>query len=129
MNRRRSGFSLVEVIVAMTILSGTLLGFAYIAQRFTRSNTEVLVRTMASEIATARIEQIKGARAYGTLVSTYNGVTEAWSGTHPWAGFSRRTVVARNGPTASNDYVTVTVIVSGRALNPAIRRTTSIAAF
>lgn len=126
---RRSGFSLVEVIVAMTILTGSLLGFAYVAQKFTRSNSEVLTRTLGSEIATARIEQIKGARSYSTLVSTYNGVTETWSGTNPWSGFTRRTVVARTGPTATNDFVTVTVIVSGRALNPAIRRTTSIAAF
>lgn len=129
MTRRRRGFSLVEVIVAMTILTGALLGFAAVAQKFTRSNGDVLVRTMASEIATARIEQVKGWRSYSTLVSTYNNVSESWSGTHAWAGFSRRTVVARTGPTATADYVTVTVIVSGRGLNPVIRRTTSIAAF
>lgn len=129
MRRARRGFSLVEVIVAMTILTGALLGFAMVAQKFTRSNADVLVRTMGSEIATARIEQIKGARTYGTLVSTYNGVTESWSGTNAWSGFSRRTVVTRTGPTTTADYVTVTVVVSGRGLNPTIRRTTSIAAF
>lgn len=129
MIRRRQGFSLVEVIVAMTILTGSLLGFAYVAQRFTRSNSDILSRTLGSEVATARIEQIKGARPYATLVSTYNGVTESWSGTSQWSGFTRRTVVSRTGPSASNDFVTVTVIVSGRALNPVIRRTTSIAAF
>ena len=129
MNRRRQGFSLVEVIVAMTILTGSLLGFAYIAQRFMRSNADVLSRTMGSEVATARIEQIKGTRSYATLVSTYNGVSETWTGTHEWSGFTRRTVVTRTGPNASNDFLTVTVIVSGRALNPAVRRTTSIAAF
>jgi prepilin-type N-terminal cleavage/methylation domain-containing protein len=129
MRRSRSGFSLVEVIVAMTILTGALLGFAAVAQKFTRSNTDVLTRTMASEIANARIEQIKGARPYATLVSTYNNVSESWSGTNAWAGFARRTVVTRTGPSATADYVTVTVIVSGRGLNPVIRRTTSIAAF
>lgn len=80
-------------------------------------------------MATARIEQIKGARPYATLVSTYNGITESWGGTNQWSGFTRRTVVTRTGPSATNDFVTVTVIVSGRALNPVIRRTTSIAAF
>jgi prepilin-type N-terminal cleavage/methylation domain-containing protein len=129
MTRRRAGFSLVEVVVAMTILTGALLGFAYIAQRFTRSNSDVLTRTLASELATARIEQIKGSRSYATLVTTYNGTTESWSGTSAWSGFSRRTVVARTGPTATKDYVTVTVVVTGRSLNPALRRTTSIAAF
>jgi len=129
MNQHRRGFSLVEVIVAMTILTGSLLGFAYIAQRFTRSNTDVLARTLGSELATARIEQIKGARPYATLVTTYNGITESWTGTSQWSGFTRRTVVARTGPTVNNDFITVTVVVSGRALNPVIRRTTSIAAF
>ena len=127
--RRRAGFSLVEVIVAMTILTGALLGFAYVAQRFTRSNSDVLTRTLASELASARIEQIKGARTYATLVTTYNGTVESWTGTSTWSGFSRRTVVARTGPTATTDYVTVTVVVTGRALSPGLRRTTSIAAF
>jgi prepilin-type N-terminal cleavage/methylation domain-containing protein len=129
MMRARRGFSLAEVIVAMTILTTSLLGFAAIAQKFTRSNSDVLSRTLGSEIATARIEQIKAARPYGTLVTTYHNVTESWTGTHVWSGFSRRTLVARTGPTATADYVTVTVIVSGRALNPVIRRTTSVAAF
>lgn len=129
MMRARRGFSLAEVIVAMTILTTSLLGFAAIAQKFTRANSDVLSRTLGSEIATTRIEQIKAARPYGTLVTTYHNVTESWTGTHAWSGFSRRTLVARTGPTATADYVTVTVIVSGRALNPVIRRTTSIAAF
>ena len=129
MTRARRGFSLVEVIVAMTILTGSLLGFAVIAQKFTRSNTDVLSRTLGSEIATARIEQIKGARNYSTLVTTYNNISETWTGTNAWAGFTRRTLVTRTGPTATADYVTVTVIVTGRGLNPAVRRTTAIAAF
>ncbi|MHB8838326.1 MAG: type IV pilus modification PilV family protein [Gemmatimonadaceae bacterium] len=129
MTRARRGFSLVEVLVAMTILTGSLLGFAVIAQKFTRSNTDVLSRTLGSEIATARIEQIKGARNYSTLVTTYNNISETWTGTNAWAGFTRRTLVTRTGPTATADYVTVTVIVTGRGLNPAVRRTTAIAAF
>ncbi len=129
MTRTRRGFSLAEVIVALTILTGSLLGFAVIAQKFTRSNTDVLSRTLASEIATSRIEQIKGARNYTALVSTYNNVNESWVSPNPWAGFTRQTLVTRTGPTATADYVTVTVLVSGRGLTPAVRRTTSIAAF
>jgi prepilin-type N-terminal cleavage/methylation domain-containing protein len=126
---RRSGFTLIEIIIAMVILSGSLLGFAAIAQKFTRMNGDILNRTVASELATARIEQIKGARAYSSLVPTYNGVSETWTGTSDWSGFTRNTIVARTGPTVNNDYVTVTVVVSGRSLISAVRRTTSIAAF
>lgn len=125
----RRGFSLVEVIVALGILTVALLGFAVVAQRFTRSNTTVATRTVASDLATTRIEQIKGSRNYASLVSTYNNQVESWSGNSPYSGFTRTTYVARTGPNAQHDYVTVTVVVAGRALNPAVRRTTSIAAF
>ncbi len=62
-------------------------------------------------------------------MTTYNNISETWTGTNAWAGFTRRTLVTRTGPTATADYVTVTVIVTGRGLNPAVRRTTAIAAF
>lgn len=125
----RRGFSLVEIIVALTIMTGSLLGFAMIAQRFTHSNTDVAARTLASDLATTRIEQIKGVRSYGTLVATFNNQVETWTGTNAYTGFTRTTYVTRTGPNATNDYVTVTVTVAGRGLTPAVRRTTSIAAF
>jgi prepilin-type N-terminal cleavage/methylation domain-containing protein len=123
------GFSLVEIIVALTILTGSLLGFAMVAQRFTRSNTDVATRTLASDLATSRLEQIKGFRNYTTLVTTYNNQVETWTGTNAYAGFTRTTYVTRIGPNANDDYTTITVVVTGRALAPAVRRTTSIAAF
>lgn len=127
MNARR-GFSLVEIIVALTILTGSLLGFALVSQRFLRANTDVSTRTLASDLASTRIEQIKGTRAYTTLVTTFNNQVETWSGTSIYTGFTRTTYVTRTS-TATNDYTTVTVVVSGRALAPVVRRTTAIAAF
>lgn len=124
----RRGFSLVEIIVALTILVGSLLGFAMIAQRFTRSNTDVATRTLASDLATTRLEQIKGNRNYANLVTTYNNQVETWTGTSAYAGFTRTTYATRTSGT-TDDYVTVTVVVSGRQLSPVVRRTTSIAAF
>jgi prepilin-type N-terminal cleavage/methylation domain-containing protein len=126
---RSRGFSLVEIIVALTILTGSLLGFAAVAQRFTRSNTDVATRTLASDLATSRLEQIKGFRNYTTLVTTYHNQVETWTGTSAYAGFTRTTYVTRVGPNVNDDYTTVTVVVSGRALTPHVRRTTSIAAF
>lgn len=126
---RRRGFTLVEIIVAMTILVVSLLGFAEVSRRFIRSNTDVATRTIASDLATSRLEQIKGSRTYSTLVATYNSQVETWSGTSPYAGFTRQTYVTRTGPNSNNDFTTVTVVVSGRQLTPIVRRTTSIAAF
>ena len=44
-------------------------------------------------------------------------------------GLRRQTFVTRTGPTPVDDYVTVTVVVSGRGLDAPIRKTTIIAAF
>lgn len=126
---RRRAFSLVEVVVALSILTMSLLGFAVIAQRFLRSNADVGTRTLASDLATTRIEQIKGARNYASLVATYGNQVETWGGNALYAGFTRTTYVTRIGPDDTNDYMTVTVVVSGRGLNPDVRRTTSVAAF
>jgi prepilin-type N-terminal cleavage/methylation domain-containing protein len=125
----RPGFSLVEVIVAITLLVGVLLGFASFSQQMWRANQGVTARAFASDLSVARLEQIKGNRNYGALVATYNNQTETWPSTSPNAGYTRQTFVTRTGPTAQHDYVTVTVVVSGRGLSPAVRRTTSIAAF
>jgi prepilin-type N-terminal cleavage/methylation domain-containing protein len=127
--RPRRGFSLVEIVVALTILVVSLLGFAEISRRLLRSNTNVSTRTVASDLATSRIEQIKGSRNYSTLVATYNSQVETWTGTNAYTGFTRTTYVARTGPNTTNDFMTVTVVVSGRQLTPPVRRTTSIAAF
>lgn len=127
--RVRRGFSLVEVIVALTLLSGVLLGFAYFATQLLHANTDLTSRTLASDLVVARIEQIKGNRNYSTLVATFNNQVETWAAPSPNAGFTRRTFVSRTGPDAQNDFVTVTVVVSGRGLSPTVRRTTSVAAF
>lgn len=127
--RRRRGFSLVEVIVALTLFAGVLLGFAHYAQPMLRSNQAITTTALASDLAVARLEQIKAWRPYSTLISTFNSVSETWSGTDTNAGFTRQTFVTRTGPTTQADYMTVTVVVSGRQLNPPVRRTTSIAAF
>jgi prepilin-type N-terminal cleavage/methylation domain-containing protein len=129
MIRNRRGFSLVEVIVAITLLAGVLLGFAYFGQQMLHANQTVTARALGSDLAIARIEQIKASRPYTTLVATFNNQTETWPAGNPNNGYTRQTFVTRTGPNAQNDFVTVTVVVSGRGLAPPVRRTTSIAAY
>lgn len=125
---RRQGFSLVEVIVALTLLTGVLLGFASFAVRLAHTNRDIANISLASDLAVARLEQVKGNRVYATLVTTFNNQTETWASSSPNVGFTRQTFATRTN-NVNNDYTTVTVIVSGRNLTPAIRRTTSIAAY
>jgi prepilin-type N-terminal cleavage/methylation domain-containing protein len=129
---RRRGMTLIEVILAVVILSGAMLGLADFGRRFQHQTSDSTSQTLASDLATQRIEQIKGWRVYSTLASTYNGVVENFGNSDAtYSGFRRTTAaVACSGcPTATNDYVTITVTVTGRNLTTAIKKTTIIAAF
>ena len=74
---RTDGFSLVEVLVAMVILTIGLLGLAGLqarshtaeAEAFSRAQALILVQDLAERIATNRVEAKKGAAsAYNTAV-------------------------------------------------------------
>lgn len=127
--KRRSGFTLVEVIVALVILSGVLLAMTDFTRQFTRQTTDAAVTTKASDVAVQQLETVKAWRAYGTLVSTFNNTSITFAAGGPYAGITRQTLVVRTGPTATEDFVTVTVVVSGAGLSAPVRRSTIIAAF
>lgn len=126
---KRRGFTIVEVLVAVTILGGVVLGMTEFTRRFTRSTADSAVLARASDLATEQLETVKAWRVYGTLVATYNGATATFTGDTPYRGLTRRTIVARTGPTATTDHTTVTVEVTGGGLASPVKRTTIIAAF
>ncbi len=126
--KTRRGFTLVEVIVALAILAGVLLGLSDYTRRFTQATGRAAANTEASDIAAAQIEAIKGWRDYSTLVATYHNDTETFTA-GPWNGLTRETYAVRTGPTTTADFITVTVVVSGRGLATPMRKTTIIAAF
>ncbi|MBX9929478.1 MAG: prepilin-type N-terminal cleavage/methylation domain-containing protein [Gemmatimonadaceae bacterium] len=129
MRRRRTGFTLVEVVLALAILGGSLLGLARFTREFTRASSDASRRTLANDLATARIEEIKGWRIYGTIVATYHNITETYGTASAYNGLVRQTWAVRTGPNATHDYITITVEVRGRGITTAIRTTTIIANF
>ena len=126
----RGGMTLIEVIIAITILSVTMLGLANFTRTFQRTNQDTTMMALASDLAIARMEEIKGWRVYSTLASTYASTTETFT-TTPYIGFTRTTkaIVCTGCPTTTNDYVTITVKVTGNNLTKAITKTTAIAKF
>lgn len=122
--------TLVEVILAIVILSGTMLGLGNFARKFQSANSGSTSKTLASDLAMQRIEEVRAYRPYASIVSTYNGTNEAFT-TGDYKGFTRSTVAARctSCPTATNDYVTVTVSVTGNDLAAAVTKTVVIAAY
>ena len=127
----RRGMTLIEVMIAIVILSGAMLGLAKFGGKFEHTTATASDMSLASDLAVARVEQIKAYRVYTSLVATYNNVSETFPVDPVYKGFTRLTKVTRCAgcPTATNDYTTVTVTVSGRSLVAPIAKTTIIAMF
>ena len=129
----RRGMTLIEVMIAIVILSGAMLGLARFGGKFEHTTATAADMSLASDLATARIEQVKAFRVYSTLVATYNNITETYVGDPVFNGFTRVTKATRCNGCApnppANDYTTVTVTVSGRSLVAPIAKTTIIAIF
>ena len=129
--RVRSGMTLIEVMIAIVILSGAMIGLAKFGGNFEHITATSADMSLASDLATQQIEQVKAFRVYANIVSTYNNVTNTYATDPVYKGFTRVTRAARCSgcPSASRDYVTVTVTVSGRSLAAPIAKTTIIAVF
>lgn len=122
------GVTLIEVMVAMVILVSVLLGMASFAVNFTRSVTRSDVRTIAVNLASQRLSEVRSAPNYVTLETTYNGTETSIAG---FTGYQRITQIIRTGgprPTFTNDFKTVTVRVTAPGLTSPIAKTTIVAA-
>jgi prepilin-type N-terminal cleavage/methylation domain-containing protein len=130
-SRSRHGMTLIEVMLAIVILSGAMLGLANFVRKFQHTTSDTSQQAMASNLATLRLEEVKGYRVYSTLIATYNGVSETFVGDPVYTGFTRTTAAVRcnSCPTTTNDYITVTVSVTGNNLPVTMKKTTIIAAF
>ena len=127
----RRGMTLIEVIIAIVILSGAMLGLANFGRLFQHNVSTTSGNTIASDLATQQIETVKAWRAYSTLIATYNNMTETFAGNPVYSGFTRTTKAVRCSgcPTATNDYITVTVTITGNNIPTPLAKTTIIAAF
>lgn len=126
--------TIIEVMFAIVILSGVMLSLSRFGQSFTRAARNAANLTIASDLATARVEAARAHAVYGTLVSTFNNAVEtsATSGANPsmagHQGYTRTTLAART-VSDTTDFVTVTVTVNAVVLVKPIAKTTIIGAF
>lgn len=78
--RRRAGFTIVEVVVAVIILSVGVLGLAGAAAIVTRMMGTSEMRSDASTVASARFEVLRGTRCpLSSGAATSAGINERWS--------------------------------------------------
>lgn len=120
----RAGLSLLEVMVALTILGTSLIGMAEYGRRFAKTNGNAMTQNSAMDIATARIEEIKSQRSYSaidTMVGTrsrpHNGLT-----------YLETTQIVRT-LTSQVDFKTITVSVIRPSMTGAVKKTSAIAFF
>ncbi len=128
LSANRRGVTLVEVLVALTILTGVLLGMGTFAVNFTRAVSRSDARVVAVQLASQRISEIRSQPNYSTLEATYNGTEPSIAG---FPGYSRVTLIQRTGgprPTFTNDFKTVTVSVAAPGFTTPIRKTIIVAA-
>jgi prepilin-type N-terminal cleavage/methylation domain-containing protein len=124
----RAGMTLIEVIVALVLLTGALLSMGAFIARYAKVTGAVSRRSEANELVADRLEEVKGALRYSAIDSLY-AKTEPTLPGHP--GLTRQTLVTRTGGAAPSlyDYKTVTVIVNGPGLTTPSKKTTVISVF
>lgn len=122
---RRSGFTLVEVMIAVVILGIATVSLMSATARMIRGVTDDRSTTQAAASAEARIAMIRQWPTYASIESTF----VATESNLPLPGWTRTTAVVRTGgPTASNDFKRVTVTITGPSLRAPVSRTITIAA-
>jgi prepilin-type N-terminal cleavage/methylation domain-containing protein len=121
----RRGFSLIEVMLAVTILAIVLVSVARYNGQFLHTVSISTVRTVAAEVARERISLVDMDPSYTTLAATWAGTQTGFPG---YPRMTRVTTVSRiTGNVPPRDYTVVTVRVSEPTMGPAIDVTTVVA--
>jgi len=123
----QAGFTLVEVVVALVILSTAVLGLGASATRLTTASANAELRALALQSVEDQIARIRLDPRYGGLDTLYAGVE---TGLFPVAGITRTTTVTHVQETTPLvlDYKRISVSVAGAPLTAPVERQIVIAA-
>ncbi len=113
--RSRVGSSLVEVVLALTILAGVILSAGRYFTTMARSVSDDRIRAQALFLVGERFEEVKTSPAYDKIEALYLGTETSLQG---YPGFSRNTEVRHIGGTPADtmDYKVITVTVTTPAV-------------
>lgn len=123
--RTRKGLTLIETLIALTILTGAMLGMGTFVSRLSHGSGTGYELSMAGDLAVARVEQVKAYPAYASLETKFVGTETGIAG---YPGFTRHTYITHTS-TSRADYKTVTVVVTAAQLASPMKKTSIIAAF
>lgn len=124
----RDGFTIIEVILALFLLSFTVLGFQAATSEIIHYSAQSDRQALAVQLVEDRLDLIRLDPEYAALETRY---AETGTAVGAYPGFQRTTRVVRTRARQSTgllDYVTVTISVEGAALRTPVRRTIVLAA-
>lgn len=119
----REGFTIVEVILAVVLLSFMVLGFQAATGQIINHATQSDRQAVAIQLVKDRLDFIRLDTRYPYLLDLYDEVETELDG---YPGFERTTTVVRTyheGSTGLLDYTTITVQVDGNGLRGPVART------
>lgn len=122
--RLRPGFTIIEIVVALTLLVVVLLALMTLTGRTMHVAVLSDREQAALQLVTDRTDQVMTDPRYAQLDSIYAGTDSALA---TLQGLIRTTVVTHVSDTI-NDYKKVTVTVSGLGLTNPVSRTVTVAA-
>ena len=132
MRNDTAGFTLVEVAIAVLILSIVMLTVPIAGLEFSRTVAANRRQNEANALADAWIARCRAEPNYAALDSTGTGKCRGTVTGLGSYGFTRTTSVVGDASLSGvadslNDYKRVTVVVSGGGLPQPVRRTVTIA--
>ncbi|MGH7648903.1 MAG: type IV pilus modification PilV family protein [Gemmatimonadaceae bacterium] len=123
---RRTGFTLIEVMMALVILLGVILGVAQLTAKMVHTVATSDQQLTAVQLAEGRLEQIRLDPDYTDLETNYNATETSFP---TLTGFKRVTVVTHvGGAGKTQDYKKVTVTVTGPGVVSPVSRTVTVGA-
>lgn len=121
----RRGFTLIELMLAIAILTIVLTGVARYTSQFLRAVSTSTTRTMAAEVATERLQLVKSDPSYLSLGTVWD---ERQTGFPGYPNMIRTTTVSRvTGNAPPRDYTVVTVRVTEPTMGSPVNLTTVVA--
>jgi prepilin-type N-terminal cleavage/methylation domain-containing protein len=131
----RSGFTIIEVVIALTLLSVVMVGFVSMTGKTVHIAATSDRQESAIQLVNDRLDQVRADPNYGALDTTY-AKTESSFPTLP--GFTRTTVindckVTGNGQgnckgNGQDDFKEITVTVTGPGISTPVGRTVTVGA-
>ena len=121
---RRYGFTLIELMLAIVILTIVLTGVARYTAQFMHAVSTSTTRTTAAQVATERIELVKADPSYLSLATIWD---QSQTGFPGYPNMTRTTTVSRiTGNVPQRDYTVVTVRVTEPTMISPVNVTTVV---